>query len=422
MACFVTLALAPFIAGSGCASQRYKARYQAEVDSMRAEYFELEDRYYETLGELEATQSRLDRELRASGRATRGVEDSSDDVDSGASDTRDLPMPVREDDDDDDDAEETRSGDQGRWMSPTQRSQITQVYPRLGNAQPNSTGSTIPPHPMRRQYGDPSETTAERERRLARRNDSREMEEPPYDPSLDDERDYDSLTEINEPRLVAPQGGEPAATYDLDESDWNEAPTETPAAIVDWEVTEITIDPRQTRGFDRDGVIGDEGIVLVVHPRNQMGQSLPVFAPVLVSIIDPAEVDEAQRVGLWEFSAEELAYRQPPAAINGQGMAIRLTWPNGKPNHERLTVFVRYEADSGRTLEAKREVTINLGTDDQSAWSIRSTPLRSAQQPPSRPRPSSDTTVPSPRGATPARQVSETTAPRTSRPTWSPLR
>lgn len=413
---FALLSLSSCALLGGCAGQRYKERYQAEVDAMRAEYFELEDRYYETVGELESTQRRLDRALRASGRGGASIE-SEDSLDpspeTGRPEPAESPLPMPEDEDSTDSIPEA---DQ------------TNLFPRrsLSNnsarrpSQPNAGRAQLPA-PTNRSYNDPIETAQEREHRHASEAAGDGL---PYFPAEPDERGL-AVPRTVDRSLVSNEPAGPAAlgtSRSPMELAWQEPSNLNPEVIDDWEVTRITIDMTKTRGYDSDGVIGDEGIMLVVHPRNDAGQSIPVFAPMKVSIIDPEAEGEAQRVGLWDFTAEELEYRQPPASATGQGIALRLPWSQGSPRHRRLIVFVRYESGGAQPLEVRQEVMVDIGSADRSAWSTRSTPLRSAEQSVREPSRVEEPRVPAPGSRVPTRQVSETTTPRTSRPAWSPHR
>lgn len=407
---------------SGCASQRYKARYQAEVDAMRAEYFELEDRYYETLGELETTQRRLNRALRASGQdpedpaldapmddAPMDEEPTTDSVPNPMSDEGDgsvLPMPA-------DDPTPSDMPPQSRTIRRGQGSGIAQ-RPSMSRPSPDEL-----PHPTRRDYEDPIESAEERNARHAAEAAEDGL---PYFANTPDERGLAAPQQTDNSILGnVPVGPAVTGTPNPDLA-WQEPLTVNPEVINDWNVTRVSIDTTKSRGYDSDGVIGDEGVVLVVHPLNAAGQSIPVFAPMKVSIIDPASEGEAQRVGLWEFTAEELEYRQPPASTTGQGITIRLPWAHGTPRHSRVIVFVRYEAPDAGQVETKQEIVVELGSADRSAWSTRNTPLRTVDQTPTVAPRGDSPSVPRPGNSVPARQVSESNSPRTGRPAWSPHR
>ncbi|MEE2641263.1 MAG: hypothetical protein VX768_11600 [Planctomycetota bacterium] len=130
------------------------------------------------------------------------------------------------------------------------------------------------------------------------------------------------------------------------------------------EVKAIEIDPHLTRGFDSHGKSGDDGIVVALKPVDKQGDFLPIAAPVTVSLIDPARNGIRQRVGLWKFSAQQVANRLDSES---SVFLFRLPWQRAAPIHPELKLFVRFQADDGKR-EAEMDFQAVLDGQPRSRW------------------------------------------------------
>ena len=70
-------------------------------------------------------------------------------------------------------------------------------------------------------------------------------------------------------------------------------------------VADIVIDTSNSRGHDVDGKPGDEGLNLLIQPKTFSGETLLQAGELTVSVIDPAESADQQRIGLWKFLPQE---------------------------------------------------------------------------------------------------------------------
>jgi hypothetical protein len=122
---------------------------------------------------------------------------------------------------------------------------------------------------------------------------------------------------------------------------------------------DFEIDARQTRGFDSDGLPGDEGVAIRLLPRLDQ-RDVGRLGELTVSVIDPDQPQSSQRLGLWKYSSEEVAslVRQ-----DGNGLVVdaRLPWQRGPARHENLLLFVRLRTSDGRTIE--RSASFTVATD-----------------------------------------------------------
>jgi hypothetical protein len=112
-------------------------------------------------------------------------------------------------------------------------------------------------------------------------------------------------------------------------------------------------------GWEFDGRPGDEGIFLLVEPRDAEGRLLAAAAPVSVVLLDRGLAGEAARVARWDLTAEQVATLFRRLDV-GEGIYLELPWSAAPPVHGHLHLFVRYTTRDGRRLEASRELDITL--------------------------------------------------------------
>jgi hypothetical protein len=174
-------------------------------------------------------------------------------------------------------------------------------------------------------------------------------------------------------------------------------------------VAQITLNTTISGGYSRTEGNGDEGLLLVVEPRDMSGNILDAPAEINVVLLDPALDTEAGRVARWDFTEAQTA----GMILGGQnrGIHLELRWPSRPPTHDKLTLFIRYKTHDGRKLQIERPVTVALPAD------------RSTRQPPVGEGP----LRPSPTEAGPVRMATRPDDPRPDdarprRPVWSPDR
>ncbi|MGD9127490.1 MAG: hypothetical protein PVH19_08945 [Planctomycetia bacterium] len=125
------------------------------------------------------------------------------------------------------------------------------------------------------------------------------------------------------------------------------------------EVQEITISNLMTGGVNADSQKGDEGLFVVVEPRDGQGHLVPAAGPISLIAFDPALPKEKAQVARWDFSEKELAaqFRRSGSA---EGFHLEVRWPDMPPRHEHLKLFVRYVTADARKLYAQAPVRVAL--------------------------------------------------------------
>lgn len=123
--------------------------------------------------------------------------------------------------------------------------------------------------------------------------------------------------------------------------------------------TRVSMPQEFLSGRNYDGEPGDDGIAVLIQPRDAQGQIVLEPAAISVVVIDPAIRGPGARVARWDLQPEEV--RSYVVQRNDlAGFLLELPWPNRAPDHEDLKVFVRYYTPNGDYLESQGDVRIAL--------------------------------------------------------------
>jgi hypothetical protein len=122
-------------------------------------------------------------------------------------------------------------------------------------------------------------------------------------------------------------------------------------------VAQITLHPALTGGIGSGVRASDEGLLVVVEPRDFGGNIVNAPGNISVALLDPALSGEQARLARWDFAAAET--QGMIRTGSQQGIHLRLPWVS-TPAHDRLKVFVRYTTRDGRKLQAERLIAVAL--------------------------------------------------------------
>jgi len=171
------------------------------------------------------------------------------------------------------------------------------------------------------------------------------------------------LKEMSSPKFVSPGSSSGIAPQVIEADEAIPAPS-----IGDRQVKSLTLN-RRTGGWNSDGKPGDEGISVVVEPRNARGEVVATAGTISVVLIDPALEGEAGRFARWDFTADAAGALFRSVASGGSGgMHLELTWPETPPTHSKLALFIRYTTDDGQRFEVRKDIFVDLGQGISSAW------------------------------------------------------
>lgn len=118
---------------------------------------------------------------------------------------------------------------------------------------------------------------------------------------------------------------------------------------------------RVTGGLDLDGQAGDDGLRVVVQPKDAGGDVVKRAGALEIELFDLAIDQGERRLGQWEFTVDQAAKEWVSGILGASGYSFQIPWPGGKaPEHDHLTVLVRMTTLDGRPLTAQKDVTVQL--------------------------------------------------------------
>ena len=188
------------------------------------------------------------------------------------------------------------------------------------------------------------------------------------------------------------------------------------------QVAAIVLLPEQTGGQTPDRRGPDDGLRIVIEPRDVHGRPCPAPGPISVVALDPAIAGEAARVARWDFAAEEIA-----GLISRDAICLEMLWPQSPPLHDKLRLYVRYTTDDGRKLQADCPIKVT-GAQNADRWAPALLPpaVSEAEQPTPAGRniePNKTAVHPVPRADQHGQlQSAAEPLPMAQRPVWSPHR
>lgn len=138
---------------------------------------------------------------------------------------------------------------------------------------------------------------------------------------------------------------------------------------IDPRVREIDFHPGLCRGLNKDDQPGEEGIALVLVPRNRKGSFVPGNGKVTIVMEESVE-GETTRLGQWDFSSVEIAEQIEPVG-DGQGIHLELLWKDKTPTSHLIDVYVRYTDELGITAVNHRPIHLRKSSPGQSTWTPR---------------------------------------------------
>lgn len=125
------------------------------------------------------------------------------------------------------------------------------------------------------------------------------------------------------------------------------------------QVMAISLHETATAGYNDDGQPGDDGVRVVIEPRDAQGNLLAAPAKISVVLMDPLQSGNAARLGRWDFTVEQAAMSYAKSA-ESEGLHLELPWYQAVPQHGELHMFVRYHTADGRKIDVDRSLTVAL--------------------------------------------------------------
>lgn len=144
----------------------------------------------------------------------------------------------------------------------------------------------------------------------------------------------------------------------------------------DMRIVEIAFHPTLSRAANFDDQGDDDGLYLVLQPKNVEGQLVPTFAALEIAVHDPARMtkdgpSESSRVGRWNYSASEVKSKFQPIGTS-QGIHLTLPWNGPDPEADRVLVYVRYTLPDGRQVVNEKTIFVSGKGNMKTVWVPRS--------------------------------------------------
>lgn len=112
-----------------------------------------------------------------------------------------------------------------------------------------------------------------------------------------------------------------------------------------------------TSGANRDGQPGDDGLNILLQPVDAQGDLVKLAGAIELDLLDLNRDGESQRIGRWQFTAEEVRDRWHRGFLSA-GYLFQLDWQT-VPVSSELTLHARLASPDGRTFSATTQVKVD---------------------------------------------------------------
>ncbi|GAB5405984.1 MAG: hypothetical protein Aurels2KO_42150 [Aureliella sp.] len=159
-----------------------------------------------------------------------------------------------------------------------------------------------------------------------------------------------------------------------------------PAApkVTDRRIVELAFHPVLSRSIDLDGKPGDDGVFLVLQPKNQLGQMVDEYAKLTVVVLDPALPEDRARIGFREYSPAEVKAKMTPIGAQA-GIHLQLPWNGPNPRADRVIVFAKYTFSNEQEVIGSRDIMLTSDAQMKMVWTPRH-PSGGESAPPNQPQ------------------------------------
>jgi hypothetical protein len=113
---------------------------------------------------------------------------------------------------------------------------------------------------------------------------------------------------------------------------------------------------RGTGGVNQDEAPGDEGLMVVIVPRDEDGSAIKAPGRALVAAWEVSPAGLKNLIGSWDISSERLR-RTWKSGLISTGYFVAVPWQT-LPATDRLRIAVRFITTDGRTYETDRDIYI----------------------------------------------------------------
>jgi hypothetical protein len=130
-------------------------------------------------------------------------------------------------------------------------------------------------------------------------------------------------------------------------------------------VTRITLNHAHTKGYNADDLPGDEGVSLLIEPRDANGAVLRAAGRLSIVVLDPTLSGNAARVARWNFTEEDAAMHHQAGT---DALRFNLRWPEQLPANPNLKLYVRLTRADGQKFDAEQDLHIAVPPRTAADW------------------------------------------------------
>lgn len=173
--------------------------------------------------------------------------------------------------------------------------------------------------------------------------------------------DRDQVARASSQSIASPSTAEPSTP---------KATNAVYVAKIDPRIREIDFHPTLTRGHNFDGKRGDDGLYLVLLPRNSQHQFVPGTGTLTVVAEETQTDGTTTRIGRWTITPEQWRDGLEPIG-EAQGFHVKLPWQERIPTTSQVDVWVRFSLDDGTTMVNQRPISVRQANPGTSTWTPR---------------------------------------------------
>lgn len=147
-------------------------------------------------------------------------------------------------------------------------------------------------------------------------------------------------------------------------------PVIKPIGPKDRRVREIDWHPVLCRARNTDGKPGDDGLYLVLIPRNTHGEFVPEVGNLTLVVEETLADGSVSRVGRWEYTIDEVRdlFEQIGSA---PGIHVAVDWQEHTPTGSQVDVYAKLTMEDGTTMVNRRTISLKRFANGSSTWTPR---------------------------------------------------
>lgn len=142
------------------------------------------------------------------------------------------------------------------------------------------------------------------------------------------------------------------------------------AELTDTRVVELAFHSSLSRAANFDDEMDDDGLYLLLQPKNESGQVVPIAADLSVVVLDPARTGSDARISRRDYSANEVKSKLQLSGKH-QGIHLTMPWNGPDPEADRVIVFARYTFPDGRQVIGEKTIFVSSQGGLRTVWAPR---------------------------------------------------